>query len=51
MGFDLILKILLLPWMNEEGNFSSLQNSPLPLSAPAAERTKKIGQTESWVFW
>jgi hypothetical protein len=51
MGFDLILQILLLPQMKEEGNFSSPQNSPLPLSAPAAERTKKIGQTEGWVFW
>jgi hypothetical protein len=37
--------------MKEEGNFSSPQNSPLQLSATDAERTKKIGQTESWVFW
>jgi hypothetical protein len=32
--------------MKEEGNFSSPQKSPLPSSTPAAETTKKIGQTE-----
>jgi hypothetical protein len=37
--------------MKEEGNFSSPQKSQLPSSAPAAETTQQIGQTESWVFW